>query len=58
MKWLKTFLEEKTGGQVEEKEIEKLYVQVNKFSLLSNFFWGVWALVQAAHSTIDFDFLE
>lgn len=58
MIWLRTFLEEKYGRKVEESEVEKQYVIVNKFSLLSNFFWGVWALVQAAHSTIDFDFLD
>ncbi|CAD5111466.1 DgyrCDS777 [Dimorphilus gyrociliatus] len=58
MKWLKTFLREKNGGDVDNKEVEKLYVQVNKFSLLSHFFWGVWALIQAANSSIDFDFLE
>jgi len=23
----------------------------------ANFFWGVWALIQACNSTIDFDYL-
>ncbi|XP_001628002.2 probable ethanolamine kinase isoform X2 [Nematostella vectensis] len=40
------------------KEIEKLYVHVNQFALAAHFFWGVWGLVQAHYSEIDFDFLE
>ncbi|KAG8226117.1 hypothetical protein J437_LFUL006747 [Ladona fulva] len=40
-----------------EREVNELYIQVNKFSLASNLFWGIWALIQAEHSTIDFDFL-
>ncbi|XP_046394265.1 ethanolamine kinase [Ischnura elegans] len=43
--------------KVSEREVHDLYTQVNKFSLASNLFWGVWALIQAEHSTIDFDFL-
>ncbi|XP_022198571.1 ethanolamine kinase 1 [Nilaparvata lugens] len=58
----------KKGEEVEEKdkeevvvteeEVERLYVQVNKFALAAHFMWGVWAFVQAQHSTIDFNFLE
>ncbi|XP_071453508.1 ethanolamine kinase 1 [Hetaerina americana] len=43
--------------KVSEREVNELYIQVSKFSLASNLFWGVWALIQAEHSTIDFDFL-
>ncbi|RLN85089.1 hypothetical protein BBJ28_00001104 [Nothophytophthora sp. Chile5] len=35
-----------------------LYDVVNRYALASHLFWGYWALVQAAHSKIDFDFLE
>lgn len=35
-----------------------LYDAVNRYALASHFFWGFWAVVQAAHSKIDFDFLE
>ncbi|CAI5716094.1 unnamed protein product [Hyaloperonospora brassicae] len=34
-----------------------LYDVVNRYALASHLFWGYWAVVQAAHSTIDFDFL-
>uniref|UniRef100_A0A3B3VD50 ethanolamine kinase n=1 Tax=Poecilia latipinna TaxID=48699 RepID=A0A3B3VD50_9TELE len=42
---------------VSQRELETLYVQVNKFALASHFFWGFWALIQAKYSSIDFDFL-
>ncbi|XP_044305376.1 ethanolamine kinase 1-like, partial [Varanus komodoensis] len=60
--WLRAYLEaykEYKGFEtdVTEKEVEVLYVQVNQFALASHFFWGLWALIQAKYSTIDFDFL-
>ncbi len=45
-----------TLGSPSEQELHTLYVQVNKFALVSHFYWGVWALVQGAISQIDFDF--
>ncbi|XP_060632551.2 ethanolamine kinase 1 [Anolis sagrei] len=61
-KWLRAYLEaykeyKGFGTDVSEKEVEVLYVQVNQFALASHFFWGLWALIQAKYSTIDFDFL-
>uniref|UniRef100_G1PB54 ethanolamine kinase n=1 Tax=Myotis lucifugus TaxID=59463 RepID=G1PB54_MYOLU len=44
-------------SDVTEKEVEKLFIQVNQFALASHFFWGLWALIQAKYSTIEFDFL-
>ncbi|XP_017578980.1 ethanolamine kinase 1 isoform X1 [Pygocentrus nattereri] len=41
---------------VTEREVQELYIKVCKFSLAANFSWGLWALIQAKHSTIDFDF--
>lgn len=59
--WLTAYLESykhSTGGEVTvtEGEVTQLYVQVCKFSLASNFFWGLWAILQARYSSIDFDF--
>ncbi|CAI5746161.1 unnamed protein product [Peronospora destructor] len=34
------------------------YDVVNRYALASHLFWGYWALVQAAHSKIDFNFFE
>ncbi|TRY57405.1 hypothetical protein DNTS_026601 [Danionella cerebrum] len=60
--WLQTYLQAyklftKKGEEVTQRELETLYVQVNKFALASHFFWGFWALIQAKYSTIEFDFL-
>jgi len=35
-----------------------LYDAGNLFTLASHMFWGLWAVVQAGNSTIDFDFLD
>ncbi|XP_010006615.1 PREDICTED: ethanolamine kinase 2 [Chaetura pelagica] len=43
---------------VSEEELESLYVQVNKFTLASHFFWACWGLIQDKYSTIDFNFLR
>jgi len=48
----------KNGTAPTEEELHKLYVQVNKFALISHMFWGIWALVQGAISKLDFDFVE
>ena len=40
-----------------EKEVELLYSQVNQFSMAAHLIWGLWAIVQSEHSTINFDFL-
>lgn len=62
LQWLRSYLEaykEHKGqsDEVTDAEVEILYVQVNRFALASHFFWGLWALIQAKVSTIDFDFL-
>ncbi|KAG0725496.1 Ethanolamine kinase 1 [Chionoecetes opilio] len=58
--WLRSYLahyHERDPEEVEEEEVEQWYVWTNKFALASHLFWGVWALVQAHYSKIDFDFL-
>ncbi|KAJ8392328.1 hypothetical protein AAFF_G00076920 [Aldrovandia affinis] len=60
--WLRAYLEaykehRDHSSEVTATEVEVLYVQVNRFALASHFFWGLWALIQAQYSTIDFDFL-
>uniref|UniRef100_A0A673K0X8 ethanolamine kinase n=1 Tax=Sinocyclocheilus rhinocerous TaxID=307959 RepID=A0A673K0X8_9TELE len=62
LQWLRAYLEayeeyKSQGTQVSNTEVEVLYVQVNRFALASHFIWGLWALIQAQYSTIDFDFL-
>ncbi|XP_030844945.1 ethanolamine kinase 1 [Strongylocentrotus purpuratus] len=63
LQWIKEYLSARYSrlGEnkvVTDREVERMYAVVNKFALASHFFWGVWAIVQAYHSTIDFDFLD
>jgi len=37
-------------------EIDKLLVEVDVFRGLPGFYWGIWALIQATISQIDFDY--
>ncbi|XP_037110437.1 choline kinase alpha isoform X2 [Syngnathus acus] len=37
---------------------EDVYMEVNRFSLASHFFWGLWSIIQARLSTIKFGYLE
>lgn len=63
VRWLTHFLEEKfsadgrSPSKVTETDIERLYIQTNKCACAAHFFWGLWALIQAKNSTIDFDYL-
>lgn len=59
--WLAAYLQSyklSSGREadVTAEEVTQLYVQVCKFSLASNFFWGLWAILQSRFSSIDFDF--
>lgn len=57
--WLREYLKTYNHpAPVEEDEITELYIRVNKFSLMAHIFWGLWSLIQAANSKIDFDFIE
>ncbi|XP_028814887.1 choline kinase alpha [Denticeps clupeoides] len=37
---------------------EAMIKEVNRFALASHFFWGLWAIVQARISTINFGYME
>lgn len=61
--WFKTYLQTYNdingiNKAVQKADVDDLYVQVNQFSLASHLFWGIWALVQAHVSQIDFDYME
>jgi len=59
LEWLRVYLKEfNSTPDVTDDEVETLYKQVNKFALASHFLWTCWSLIQAEHSTIDFDFLR
>lgn len=57
--WISCYLKEYLKKDcISEEEIHTLYVQVNKFALAAHIMWGLWALVQGEHSTIDFNYME
>lgn len=41
-----------------EKEVERLFAQVDEYRGIPGFYWGIWALIQAQISQIDFDYAE
>ena len=47
----------KLGDEQISNEVCKLMKQVKYFTLHRHFFWAVWSLLQAAHSSINFDFV-
>ncbi|RKP26588.1 choline/ethanolamine kinase [Syncephalis pseudoplumigaleata] len=55
--WLRQYLTS-AGATVTDATLETLYREVNQFALASHFYWGLWALVQAELSNIDFDYIS
>ncbi|XP_023381223.1 choline/ethanolamine kinase isoform X4 [Pteropus vampyrus] len=46
-------------SQEEQSNLEEdLLVEVNRYALASHFFWGLWSILQASMSTIEFGYLE
>lgn len=41
---------------VTDDKVNRLYIQVTKFSLASHLFWSVWAFLQSQFSSLDYDF--
>ncbi|KAI8149143.1 kinase-like domain-containing protein [Fennellomyces sp. T-0311] len=58
MKWFEWYLTEFNGEKPSHQELEHLFKEVEGFSLASHFYWGLWALIQADISTIDFDYMS
>ncbi|XP_060033271.1 choline kinase alpha isoform X4 [Erinaceus europaeus] len=47
-------------NEFEEKSIieEEMLIEVNRFALASHLFWGLWSIVQAKISSIEFGYME
>lgn len=41
-----------------DAELEDFYHECNAYAIASHLFWGLWAVIQARHSVVDFDYLE
>ncbi|KAF4091547.1 hypothetical protein AMELA_G00038130 [Ameiurus melas] len=44
--------------KIQLKIKEHMFVEVNRFALASHFFWGLWSIIQARLSTIEFGYLD
>ncbi|XP_023365041.1 choline/ethanolamine kinase isoform X1 [Otolemur garnettii] len=43
----------------EQRRLEEdLLAEVNRYALASHFFWGLWSILQASMSTIEFGYME
>lgn len=44
----------------EERRVQEnaMIIEVNRFALASHFFWGLWSILQAKISTIEFGYLD
>ncbi|KAJ2748305.1 hypothetical protein GGI19_006174 [Coemansia pectinata] len=56
LQWFKAYLDH-LGQDSSPAALEVVYHEVELFQLASHFYWGVWALVQASISDIDFDYM-
>ncbi|XP_005067160.1 LOW QUALITY PROTEIN: choline/ethanolamine kinase [Mesocricetus auratus] len=61
--FIRHYLAEAQKGQTlseeEQKKLEEeLLTEVNWYALASHFFWGLWSILQASMSTIEFGYLE
>ncbi|KAH7095745.1 kinase-like domain-containing protein [Paraphoma chrysanthemicola] len=45
-----------TDRTYKESDLEELFEQIDKFRGVPGFYWGIWALIQAQISLIDFDY--
>lgn len=48
---------ERTGEEPSQTQLDALYREVNPFALASHLCWGLWAVVMARLSKIDFDYI-
>jgi ethanolamine kinase len=44
------------GRDFEQKDLDQLFEEVDVFRGAPGFYWGIWALIQATISQIDFDY--
>lgn len=47
-----------TPAVLSEQQLDRLCAEANVFALASHIFWGVWSIVQARYSPIDFDYMD
>ena len=58
--FLTAYLERSHGRPniADAPSVDFIMKEARQFSALSHLYWGIWALIQARYSVIDFDFLS
>ncbi|XP_015987364.2 choline kinase alpha isoform X1 [Rousettus aegyptiacus] len=58
--YLAAFPNEYENLSNEEKSVieEEMLVEINRFALASHFFWGLWSIIQAKISSIEFGYMD
>lgn len=56
--FLQAYLQGSSVRSVSPQQIGMAIAEANAFSLASHVYWGIWALIQARYSPIDFDYIE
>ena len=56
--YFETYYDSKNNEIDIEGKIKEMIEDIKWFDLASNFYWGTWALIQAALSSIDFNYNE
>eukprot|EP01086_Lenisia_limosa_P014603 TRINITY_DN4550_c0_g1_i1.p1 TRINITY_DN4550_c0_g1~~TRINITY_DN4550_c0_g1_i1.p1 ORF type:complete len:377 (-),score=63.92 TRINITY_DN4550_c0_g1_i1:54-1184(-) len=56
--FLTAYLKERDGSEPSSYRLDRWRYMIQGWMLVSHYYWGTWALVQAAYSAIDFDFLS
>lgn len=57
LEWIRAYLKEYDGCEPDENRLMDFYNNVAQFSLCYHLMWGLWGLVQAKISKIEFDFV-
>ena len=55
-RFIRSYLRARFGKEPTEEEVEKLKETVRKHTLLTDFLWFLWGLLQKQMSTIDWDY--
>ncbi|KAJ2454740.1 hypothetical protein EV183_001324 [Coemansia sp. RSA 2336] len=55
LRWFKVYLDELQLDS-SPRALESMYREVQVFQLASHYYWGIWALIQATISELDFDY--
>lgn len=48
----------KSSQHVRQSEVEQVLRECEAYAIASHFFWGLWGLIQANQSEIDYDFFQ